>query len=130
MGWLDGFSFKTKEQREKESKAFEKQVFPLGIWQRDAARAVLEQFEMPKISSEQRLFAFICAKEKHTEKEDAREALQSAADELNRHRWLPPNARTVITALLLLEAGAEDLERYPTAEQVRQKAQELAERTP
>ena len=127
MGWLDGLLLtKTKEQTEKEKLAFERKIFPLGLAQRDAASAVLDQFEAETRSGKMLLFAFVCAKEQYVEGETPEEALAYAMSALGKLAWLKKDTHKVVLALLLLEEGVQAIEYYPTAAQLRQKMQELA----
>lgn len=129
MGWFDGFPFKSKAQMEKEQKAFENRVFPLGLPQRDAAAQVLREVLGSKVSKEELLFGFICAKDAYTEADEPDQALTHAKIALRKQKIVPVDQINCILALLLLEKDVSTLEDYPTAEMVRQKEQDLRAET-
>lgn len=128
MGLFDGFPFASREQQEKDRAAFEKRVFPLGLAQRDKAREVLQQLLAGKRTRDtDRLFAYITAKDSYTQQQDPANALAAAQDTLKKQKWLTDESRRTMLALVLLEADTQTLENYPTADDVRRKAQALAE---
>lgn len=122
MGWFDGFPFKSKAQQDKERKAFEKTVFPFGVEEhREAARKVLhEVLQANKLQDDQRLYAYIIAKEAYMECEDVGEEANAALRVLHKQPWVTDEHAALIISLIRLEKGAESLENFPTAEQVRE----------
>ena len=125
MGWLDGFPFKTKEQIEKDQKAFEKRVLPFGTAQRDAAKSVLKELLPPRTRDDEMLFAFISAKDAFTQEEDPAEGRAAALASLNRGKWLKEPAKSCVLALVMLDVQITALEEYPTAGQVRDYAEQM-----
>lgn len=124
MGWFDGFPFKSKQQREKERREFERLVFPFGVEeQRAAARKVLnEMLPGKKIQDEQRLYAFICAKEAYLTCEEAGEEVDAALRTMRKQPWITDEFAASILSLIRLEKNIESLEEYPTAEEVQAAA--------
>lgn len=124
MGWFDGFPFKSREQVEKERKIFVNKIFPLGLEQREKALAVLKEVTGPKLSANEVLFAFICAKEAYLNEEEEEKRVQAALHAMQRQRELRQQDKAAIVALLELELGIDSLESYPTAGQVKQQMPE------
>ena len=119
MGWLEGFPFKSREQIEKDQKAFEKRVLPFGTAQRDAAKNVLKELLPPRTRDDEMLFAFISAKDAFTQEEDPAQGRVAALASLKRGKWLKEPALSYVLALIMLDVQIGSLEEYPTAEQVR-----------
>ncbi len=122
MGLFDGWPFKTREQEDKEKRDFEKRVFPFGPEQKDAAEAVLKEGITGKLKNQEKLFAFICAKDacmlNGGEEEDG---LEKAQEALKKQKWVSAEDRKFIYTFMRLEIRATSLEDYPTVEQVRQQ---------
>lgn len=120
MGWFDGWPFKSKEQMDKEAKDFQERVFPFGPTQKDAALAVLQQgVKGKRVKDEEKLFAYICAKDACLLNGGELEGgLQAAETTLNKQKWIPEEDRRFILTFVRLEIRAPSLEEYPTAEDV------------
>lgn len=123
MGWFDGFPFKSREQTEKERKAFERKIFPLGVdAQRAAALQVLREVTSPGMKDDQKLFAFISSKDKYLDQDTRSEGLALVRFHLKKQRWVSEEDMAAVAALVVLENGVLSLEEYPTAQQVQQAA--------
>lgn len=123
MGWFDGFPFKSREQMQKEQQDFEKNVFPLGMEQREAALAVLREVTTKKLPDDQKLFAFISAKDRFAKAETEEDGLAQMSKTFIKQSWLKQEDKIAIAALILLESRIESLEDYPTAQQVMERAE-------
>ncbi|MFV0351737.1 MAG: hypothetical protein ACK5JF_05425 [Oscillospiraceae bacterium] len=123
MGWFDGFPFKSREQMQKEQQDFEKNVFPLGMEQREVALAVLREVTTKKLPDDQKLFAFISAKDRFAKAETEEDGLAQMSKTFIKQSWLKQEDKIAIAALILLESRIESLEDYPTAQQVMERAE-------
>ena len=119
MGWFDGFPFKTREQAAREAKEFERRIFPLGMEQKGAAQQVLEDLLDKKLSVNEKMFAFISAKDLCYKEEDFDNGLVLARKHLEGQRWLSLQDREYVLTLIVLENNIPSLDRYPTAQQVK-----------
>lgn len=122
MGWFDGFPFKSREQMKKEQQEFEKTVFPFGMQQREVALLVLREVTSKKLPDDQKLFAFISAKDRFAKAETEEEGLAQVGKSFAKQNWLKQEDRSAIVALILLEYRIASLDDYPTAQQVRERA--------
>lgn len=125
MGLFDGFPFKTKEQQQREERAFQKRVFPLGPGQKEAAQRVVCEL-LQGMDQQEALFAFICAKDAwQIAMEDERydEVADSALQALQNQRGLSGQQKKLLVTFVRLETHADSLENYPTADEVRAAAQ-------
>lgn len=118
MGLFDGFPFKSKEQAQREQKDFEKRVFPFGLEQREAARAVLAAVIPGQKHDNERLFAFISAKDNYILDEMSEEALNKSRAKLATMKWLSAEEIELVLALVRLDSAIQSLEDYPTPQQV------------
>lgn len=121
MGLFDGWPFKSKEQLERERRDFEKRVFPLGEAQRTMAAALLAELMSKKLKEDERMYAYISAKDKYTQEDEEERAMHLARQTLMQQKWLTDSDRLVALALVRLEIGIEGLDEYPTADRVRQE---------
>ncbi len=124
MGWFDGFPFKSKAQMDKERAEFEQRIFPLGLEQRDEALRLLRQFFSRKRKDDEVLYAFISSKDSYTRAQNPEDSLKRIHTKLRKHNKFSDNEIQVIMALLPLDAGAESLEGYPTAEDIKKQLDE------
>lgn len=118
MGLFDGFPFKTKEQRDREQRDFEKRVFPFGLEQREAARTVLATLIPEYKYDNERLFAFICAKDRYILDEMTDEAIDKARAQLSKMKWMQPEQIELVLALVKLDSNIDSMSEYPTPEAV------------
>lgn len=122
MGWFDGFPFKSFSQMKREQQDFEKRMFPFGMQQRDMALPVLREVLSPKLRDEERLYAFISAKDTFKRFDDADEGLARARKALRRQSRVQPGDIPLILALVQLDDALASLEDYPTPQAVRAAA--------
>jgi hypothetical protein len=120
MGWFDGWPFKSKEQQERDRLEFERRIFPLGLAQRAAAQAVLDELVVDKrVRALEAMFAFIAAKDCYECGERTPESLESASQAIKLNRRIKGAQVEMVLALVRLDSLAKSLDGYPTAEDVR-----------
>ncbi|MEA5050804.1 MAG: hypothetical protein VB021_04945 [Oscillospiraceae bacterium] len=128
MGMFDGlekmFSFKSKEQLEKERLEFEARIFPLGVEEtRARILEALRPYFRKKADTTEILYPFLMAKQQYLDQtplEDIARAVKKSA-----FRVGDTEARAVL-ALVLLEQDAGSIADYPTAQEVEKKMPEIA----
>lgn len=135
MGIMDLFTYKSPRQRAKEKKRYAQWAFPYGESQRQQIVRLLEEL-MPKEPAEIALATYLIGREAYggswdmepeeqverTEQERLAAAAQTLANHLrgNSRKYLP-----YYLALILADAGIGADLQYPTAEQLRERAQSL-----
>jgi hypothetical protein len=123
MGWFDGFPFVSAEQRKRNQQDFERRIFPFGLEaHRAAAKGLLSQIITAPLSEEERLFAYIMAKDKYLLNDRGEAGLQAARKQLATLRWLNERDRELLLAMVRLEAEAPSLDAYPGPEAIRKAA--------
>lgn len=126
MGWFDGWPFKSKEQIAKERRQFERRVLPFDAdGQREVVLSILRQTMNQKLKDEERLFAYLTAKDKYTLDDENPEDYTAAEETLRKMRWLTGDDRLVVLALLRLERSATGPEDYPLLAEVRSEIDRL-----
>lgn len=135
MGILDLFVYKSPRQRAKEEKQYAHWAFPYGQSQRQQIVRLLKEL-LPKEPAEIALATYLIGKEAYgggwdtdaeeqverTEQERLAAATQTLANHLrgSSRKYLP-----CYLALILADAGVGGDLQYPTAEQLRERAQSL-----
>ncbi|MEA4911060.1 MAG: hypothetical protein VB092_00405 [Oscillospiraceae bacterium] len=118
------FSFKSREQLEKERIEYENKVFPLGVEEtRALALEALRPFFRKKADTAEILFPFLTAKQAlldQTSIEDIASKVKKSAFRVD-----DTQVRAVL-ALALLDGCTVSLDTYPTAADVEQKMAEIA----
>lgn len=125
VGWFNGWPFKSKEQQAKEEREFENRVFPLGEAQREMALGILRQVTSKKLRDNEKLFAFISAKDRYVQAEEDPDALELSRAQLIKMNWLKEDDLAPILALVVLDARVQSLSDYPTLEAVLERAEAL-----
>lgn len=120
MSYEDLFKFVSAEEREQKLLDYQRKIFPLGLPQRDAALNAIRPLMEAKKSDTDLLYVFITAKQKYLE--SAADPAQRLWKYINSQRF-SDTEKKYIMALVLLDTSAESLEEYPTAEDIRQKAE-------
>ncbi|MDR1028164.1 MAG: hypothetical protein LBL63_01955 [Clostridiales Family XIII bacterium] len=125
MGIFEGFPFVNKEERERRAREFNERVFPFGVeTQREAVKGLLTELipaspHKPDIL----LFAFIVAKDAYTAKGKGTQGIDAAHRALDRALRKGEREKALILAAVQADAEITTLDAYPTAEQVRAKAE-------
>ncbi|MCL2493830.1 MAG: hypothetical protein FWF33_07315 [Clostridiales bacterium] len=118
MAWFDGFPFRSKEDRERSVKEFEKRVVPFGAEkQREKLQATLREL-YPKADIKDVMFVFFDAKDAYMKKESKAEGLEAAKLRLKKVRWLDERGKATLIRFVELESGIDSLDDYPTAADV------------
>ena len=118
MGWLDGFPFVSKEERERRRKDFEKRVVPFGLEeQREKLKETLTDL-FPKADIIDATFVFYDAKDAYTHAEDKIEGRIKAKRKMQKVRWIDGRKEAMMLRFVELESEIKSLDEYPTAEDV------------
>ncbi|MDR1134818.1 MAG: hypothetical protein LBL49_01355 [Clostridiales Family XIII bacterium] len=119
MGFL-GLSFESPEERRQKQKEFEKKIFPFGLdAHRELVKDRLAQIMTSPILDEERMFAFIVAKEKYLLEDNSAEGMMRARLQLKKIRDLNEADIELIIALVHLDSRLTSLEGYPTPQMIR-----------
>jgi len=123
------FSFKTKETKDKEQIAYELWAFPYGQEQREKLDALMHELN-PKGRREFMMVGFLTCKElvsKYSEKCDTEEkALEYIINvEREQTQIVKKNELTTMLALVLADKEIDKSCEYPSADEIRARAQEL-----
>lgn len=118
MGFLDEWPFKSQAKRNEENDAFMRRCLPLGMEQRDMLAKLLSPLIKAKMSREEKLFAYLVAKEIFLKGEGSEGAVAQVYDKLRQLRFKDAGDRRVIVALLRLDARLTDLASFPAPEAV------------
>ncbi|MDR1796586.1 MAG: hypothetical protein LBR44_03945 [Clostridiales Family XIII bacterium] len=129
MGWLDGWPFTSKEDRERKQKEYSNRVFPFGEGpQRERAAELLGQLfgEARNYDQQTFLFSFIAAKSEYIlrEKGDAGRAriIPMLKKYMTREK---PETVALMVAFIELETEIDSLDGYPTAADVQSRARKI-----
>ena len=136
MGIADWFSFKSKEEREREARQYAQWAFPYGEPQREKLSEIIRQL-LPEEDVKAGLAVFLMGREGYrgSVKEDAQEVAQKGEEKrilrsvYRMQPMLPTKKKKALLsrymALIIADCQVgEDLD-YPTVEQLRKMAQEL-----
>lgn len=123
MGFLDQWPFKSRARQEEERQATEQLYFPLGGEQKHYILAVLAPLVRARMSKEEKLFCYLCAKEIYQKGEGSEAAVAGAYAKMRELRLKDIQDRHVMMALLRLETRISALEDFPSAEIVQARAQ-------
>ena len=118
MGWLDGFPFTSKEERERKRRDFEKRVAPFGVEEhREKLKVTLKDL-FPDVDIMDSMFAFYDAKDAYTYKENKDEGYVAAKIKLKKARWAAGQNAIIMLRFIELESEIESLDEFPTADDV------------
>ncbi|MDR1705824.1 MAG: hypothetical protein LBS19_14225 [Clostridiales bacterium] len=118
------FKFISREEREKQSRAYQKRIFPLGLGQRDAVLAALRPLINRKIDDSGILYIFIAAKQEYLD--DDQDPDTVVRKFLNKRKDLNENEKDCVAALIRLDADITGLEDYPSSEEISVKIRKEA----
>ena len=133
---IDMFTFKTKKQREKEEKQYDRWAFPYGMEQREKLTAIIKQL-LPKEDSRAALALYLIGRQAYKgsfkdDPEDLAERTeqqkQAALDRVletqlfGRYKKMRPYYKV----LVLADAEIDETLNYPSVEELRRRAEELA----
>ena len=136
MGLAELFSFKSKAEREREARAYEKWAFPYGQPQREKVSAILKEL-LPEEPGSAALAVFLMGKEGYvgSVKEDPDEvAAKSEEKKLKRIRarvdnLLPGKKKKKLisryVALIIADSKVDESLNYPSVQELRKSAQVL-----
>lgn len=136
MGFIDWFTFKSKEEREADERRYRRYIFPYGDKQKEAVAALIAEL-MPKEPASTAMAVFLMGKEgymgsirMHPEDREARTEAQkvSGAVQVLKRQLVGKNSVHIPAYLALILADVsvgEDLN-YPTADELRARAAELS----
>ena len=138
MGSLaDMFTFKTRKQRERDAKKFDRWAFPYGDPQRQKLIAILKEL-LPKEDPKAALAVYLMGREayKGSFKDDAEDLAERTEERklraldyilkeqlFGRYKKFIPYYK----ALVLADAQVDETLNYPSVEELRRRAEELAE---
>lgn len=138
MGSLaDMFTFKTRRQRERDAKRFDRWAFPYGDPQRQKLIAIIKEL-LPKEDPKAALAVYLMGREAYrgSFKDDAEDLAERteerklrALDYLLKEQLFGRYKKFIpyYKALVLADAQIDEQLNYPSAEELRRRAQELAE---
>lgn len=138
MGSLaDMFTFKTRRQRERDAKRFDRWAFPYGDPQRQKLIAIIKEL-LPKEDPKAALAVYLTGREAYrgSFKDDAEDLAERteerklrALDYLLKEQLFGRYKKFIpyYKALVLADAQIDEQLNYPSAEELRRRAQELAE---
>ena len=133
---IDMFTFKTKKQREKEEKQYDRWAFPYGMEQREKLTAIIKQL-LPKEDSRAALALYLIGRQAYKgsfkdDPEDLAERTEqqklAALDRVletqlfGRYKKMRPYYKV----LVLADAEIDETLNYPSVEELRRRAEELA----
>ncbi len=119
MGFFDFLAIKSKEQMERERKEFEERVIPLGEEQKQKASDTLARLIPRKnLALNEKMFAFISTKDRFILSGSGDDGLEQAKKMLKKQKWIKPEEKNIILALVQLESRITELEEYPTDEEI------------
>ena len=123
------FSWKSKATQKTEQEAYDKWAFPYGQKQRDNLQELLFAV-YPKETVATTLIPFLTCKELYEKALKSSESRDGAVDALvNKQKKFKQIIRKkdmpMYIALVLADAGVDEKCQYPTAEEIRQRAQEI-----
>jgi hypothetical protein len=122
MGWLDGFPFVTKEERDRRAREFENRLLPYGLEeQRNCAKQTLKAL-FPDLDSVDSMFAFFDAKDAYTKNEKGATGRAAAEAKLKRLKWVDARMTKILLSYIELESEIHSLEQYPTPEEIIDRA--------
>jgi len=129
MAFRDFSFFKTKETKDKEQIAYELWAFPHGQEQRAKLEALMHEL-IPKGRREFLMVGFLTCKElynRYSEKCDTEErALEYIInEEREQTQIVKKNELSTMLALVLADLGIDERCEYPSADEIRARAQEL-----
>jgi len=129
LGDINWFSFKSSATAKKEQEAYAKWAFPFGQEQRDNLEKLLKDI-FPKEPTPVLLIPFLTCKELYEEIFDKVGSTDAAIDAMiNKQKSykqiLKKKTLTIYLALVLADAEIDELCKYPSADQVLKKAEEL-----
>jgi hypothetical protein len=121
MGLLDGWPFRSREESERRAREFDERVMPLGAAQKEKARKVLAELRPAdsRNDSKELLFGYLVAKDKYVLKGKGEDGMAAMSSELSRLKFLSPEEKRLIKALVKYDSEVIDLDYYPTAEKIR-----------
>jgi hypothetical protein len=121
MGLLDGWPFRSKEEIERRTREFDERVIPLGTRQKDMAQAVLEELKPAgsRNVKKELLFGYLVGKDKYVLKGKGEELMIAMGMELDKLKFLTPEEKRIIKALVKYDSEVINLDYYPTAEKIR-----------
>lgn len=108
--------FERADERRQKGLEYQKKIFPLGLEQRDAALLALRPHISNKINDAEALYSFVISKETYLKANGDMDAVVLLLD---KRRFLTDSEKASIIALLRLDAAVQNLEDYPTADDVR-----------
>lgn len=122
MGFLDQWPFKNRQKQQEEEDAYERMCFPLGPGQREKLQAALAALVKARMSREEKMFAYLVAKEIFLKGEGGEGAVAQVDNRLRQLRLKDAGDRRVIIALLRLDTALTDLADFPSPEAVLARA--------
>lgn len=136
MGFIDWFTFKSKEEREADERRYRRYVFPYGDKQREAVAGLIAEL-MPKEPASTAMAVFLIGKEgylgsirMHPEDREARTEAQrvSGAVQALKKQLLGKNSVYIPTylALILADVSVGEELIYPSPDELRARAAELS----
>ena len=135
--WMDLFAFKTAKQRERDAKKFDRWAFPYGEPQRRKVEALIREL-LPAEDPKAALAVFLMGRQAYlgSFKDDAEDLAERT--EANKIAALDSILRTQLfgrykkfipyyKALVLADAQVDENLNYPSAEELRRRAEEFVE---
>ena len=134
---MDMFAFKTKKQREREEKQFDRWAFPYGLPQREKLVAIIAEL-LPKEDPKVALALYLMGRQAYRgsfkddpeDLADRTEAKKLRALDYQLSEQLFGRKKKLIPyykALVLADAQVDETLNYPSVEELRRMAEELAE---
>ena len=136
--WMDLFAFKTKKQRERDAKKFDRWAFPYGMPQRDRIADLIKEL-LPREDPKAAMAVFLMGREAYRgsfrdDPEDLAERTEAgrlhaldrqlATQLFGRYKKFIPYYK----ALVLADAKVDETLNYPSVEELRRMAEELTEK--
>ena len=135
---MDMFAFKTKKQRERDAKKFDRWAFPYGLPQREKVIELIKEL-LPKEDPKAALAVYLMGRQAYrgSFKDDAEDLAERTEDRklraldyqlseqlFGRYKKFIPYYK----ALVLADSKVDETLNYPSVEELRRMAEELAEK--
>lgn len=123
MAISDWLTIKSNKQIQEETKEFERKIFPLGDEEKEKVKDLLLKFNIKKIGASTLLYDFITLKQTLflSKESDNDYAIWYHSPNV---KILSTNDKSRLKALVILDNELNDLNSFPTLEQVDQKAKD------
>lgn len=121
MASIFGFTYKSKEEREKEYQSYFKKIFPYGEPQKQKVEDILVDLSH-KNQGNQFMMHYVLIKEAMIDSEDKNYEVIAAGIEKKRFVKLTPELKDCVRILIYKDLAIDEGLDYPTAQDLKEKA--------